>query len=115
VTPRETLDAARSRGIRLGARGDALRVVAPAGTLDAELQAALVRSKPAILQLLAGPTLDEAGRPTEHCRACGCPNWWTSATHSGWHCSACEPRPESFNLDYTGRVVVVDAGAWAKH
>lgn len=111
MTPLETLRTARQRGILLSATGDKLQVTAPPGALDGQLRDALGRNKPAILQMLLGPRLDDSGVPVEHCRACGSPNWWAAQDKPLWRCSYCHNRPEPF----IGRSVVVASGEWGIH
>lgn len=110
MTPREVLTLARDRGLHLEANGDKLRVI-PAEALTEDIRSLLLATKPALLQLLAGPRIED-GAPAEHCRSCGSPNWWTSHARPGWHCSYCDPRPEPF---MQGRIAVIASGEWARH
>ncbi len=112
MRPADLVREARERGVELNVDGERLLIRAPAGVLDDELRAALKTHKPAILQILSGPRLDQDGRPLDQCCACGSPGWWTSDTSPGWHCSHCVPRPEPF---MQGRIVVVHSGHWGKH
>jgi hypothetical protein len=107
----EILREARRRGIELIANGDKIKLRSPDGALDDSLRDELARNKPAILDLLKGPELCPEGRPLTCC-ACGSPNWWTNATHPGWHCSYCVERPEPF---LQGRIVIVNGGMWSRH
>ncbi len=111
MTAHETLKAARARGITIQVAGDKLHI-APAAAVDRALRDALAAHKAELLKLLGGATLDTSGRPIDQCRACGCPNWWTSDASPGWHCSSCIPRPEPFRQ---GRIVVVAGGEWLLH
>jgi len=112
MTPRELLRTCAERYLTLSvsASGDKL-VVAPADAVDQELRARLLAAKPALLQILAGPRLED-GLPAEHCAACGSPSWWTSNERPGWHCAYCDARPDPFRQ---GRIVIVAAGAWGRH
>jgi hypothetical protein len=113
MTPAELLRRCAERGLTVSVSEDRTKLrIVPTQKLDPDLRAALVAHKPVLLQLLAGPPLAADGLPAEHCRACGSPNWWTSAARPGWHCSYCDERPEPFTQ---GRVVVIAAGAWGRH
>jgi amino acid adenylation domain-containing protein len=52
VSTRELLATLAARGVTLSVHGDALRVRAPQGALDAELQAELARHKPELIRML---------------------------------------------------------------
>jgi hypothetical protein len=110
MTPRETLKLARARGISIEVVGDKLRI-APAAAVDPLLRDALTLHKMKLLQMLAGPRLDEERRPLDQCATCGCPTWWQTNSQE-WHCDYCEPRPRPF---LQGRVVVTAGGEWLVH
>src|ERR1700693_3457748 len=93
MTPQQALAAVRRRGIAISVHGDKLRL-SPAGSVDADLKEALLRHKPEILKLLAGPQTGADGGPLEQCAVCGCPIWWKSHG-SHWRCDHCEPQTDA--------------------
>lgn len=58
MSPAALLADLRARGVTLTAKGDRLRVEAPAGVLTPALRAVLVEQKPALMGLLTPPPAD---------------------------------------------------------
>ena len=73
MTPAQVLMECRRRGVELSVNGDKLRVVAEKGALTDELREALRRHKPALMELLRGPTEEDAIEATRQLNARG----WT--------------------------------------
>jgi hypothetical protein len=57
----------KARGVILEARGDLLKVDAPAGVLTEEDKAALAGAKPELLELLSGPQWEAPERESVAC------------------------------------------------
>jgi TubC N-terminal docking domain len=112
LTPSEVIRLARAKGIQLVPDANILKVRAPAGAVDPELRESLTRYKPAILQLLAGPSTNERGGPMEHCLVCGCPSWWQPKDSPRWVCSHCERWSD---LSLVAHIHIMPGGQWAKH
>jgi hypothetical protein len=71
MTPMQLLMECRRRGIKLSANGDKLRVVAEKGAITDELREALRRHKPALMELLRGPTAEDVAEATQQLSARG--------------------------------------------
>ncbi|MGI6609247.1 MAG: hypothetical protein ACOX4G_01875 [Limnochordia bacterium] len=72
MTPMQLLMECRRRGIELSVNGDKLRVVAdPQGAVTDELREALRRHKPALMELLRGPTAEDVAEATRQLHARG--------------------------------------------
>ena len=71
MTPMKLLTECRRRGIELSVNGDRLRVVAEKGAITDELREALRRHKPALMELLRGPTAEDVAEATRQLHARG--------------------------------------------
>ena len=71
MTPMQLLMECRRRGIELSVNGDKLRVVAEKGAITDELREALRRHKPALMELLRGPTAEDVAEATRQLHARG--------------------------------------------
>jgi len=71
MTPTQLLMECRRHGIELSANGDKLRVVAEKGAITDELREALRRHKPALMELLRGPTAEDVAEATRQINARG--------------------------------------------
>jgi hypothetical protein len=71
MTPMKLLTECRRRGIELSVNGDKLRVEHPQGAVTDEIREALRRHKPALMELLRGPTTEDVAEATRQLRARG--------------------------------------------
>lgn len=90
-----------TRGVRLAAKGDRLRIEAPAGVLTPADRAALAAHKHDLVELLArdawAADLERTGVPGSPCQACRSPlSWvedWPTAGDGRWLCATCAAWP----------------------
>jgi len=69
MTPMQLLMECRRRGIELSVNGEKLRVEHPPGTVTDEIREALRRHKPALMELLRGPTAEDVAEATRQLHA----------------------------------------------
>ncbi len=60
MSPQELIEDLKQRGVRLTALGSRLRVRAPAGSVTPQLREALTANKPALLEMLTGPSTESS-------------------------------------------------------
>ena len=105
MTPMQLLMECRRRGIELSVNGDKLRVEHPQGAVTDEIREALRRHKPALMELLRGPTAEDVAEATQQLSARG----WAllDSTALGEQVAICKDVTVAFAMDEV--MLVIDA------